>query len=117
MHPTPPQRSNLIWAAIDFDGTLAESVWTPEDPTPAIGDPIWPNIAKVLALVEAGYKIVIHTARASTDYEAIEMWLNYYHVPFSRIITGKILAAIYVDDRSVHADHPDWLAALKEINP
>ena len=37
-----PPRGDLKWAAIDLDGTLAEGVWTPDDPTAAIG-PIRPG--------------------------------------------------------------------------
>lgn len=115
-HPTPPPRASLIWAAVDLDGTLAESLWTPENPTSEIGPPIWRNVHQVFHLVEAGYKIVIHTARPNTDYEAIEMWLDHYGIPFKAIWTGKPLAAVYIDDRGVHADHADWLSALKEIS-
>lgn len=115
-HPTPPKRSRLLWAAVDLDNTLAEPLWTPANPTTEIGAPIWSNVHKVMALRDAGYKIIIHTARADTDYEAIEMWMQYYGVPFKEIRTGKPLAAAYIDDRGVHADHPDWVRALKEIN-
>ena len=115
-HPKPPARDRLLWAGIDLDGTLAKPVWTAANPTSDIGEPIWENVEKVRALHEEGFKIVIHTSRPDTDFEAIEAWLNYYGIPFKGIRTGKPLFAVYVDDRAVHADHPDWLAALKAIN-
>ena len=104
----PPQREDLIWCAIDFDGTIAYSTWSPEDPLALPGEPIERNIRKLRQLVEAGYKIVVHTSRSWCDYELIEAYLNLHHIPFSRIVCGKLLARVYVDDRAVHADDPDW---------
>lgn len=104
----PKQRANLLWAAVDFDGTIAESSWSPENPTALPGDPIWENIAKLNVLVAAGYKIVVHTSRSWADYELIEAYLTRHRIPFSRIVCGKLLARVYVDDRAVHADELDW---------
>lgn len=105
----PPPRRELLWLAVDLDGTLAEPVWRPDNPTSEIGAPIPKNVEKLRAAVAAGYKPVIHTARPSTDYEAIEAWLRHHEIPFSRIQTGKILAALYIDDRARHADAESWL--------
>jgi hypothetical protein len=123
MKPVPPRSSsNLLWAAVDLDGTLAEGIWTPDNPTAAIGDPIWDNVTKATLLVNAGYKIVVHTSRPWHDYEAIESWLRYHGFDHlwgnTRIICGKVLAAIYIDDRGRHADAKNWFppkaAALDE---
>lgn len=105
----PPPRSELKWAGVDLDGTLAQPVWTPDNPTSDIGDPIWENLAKLDELVEEGFKIVIHTSRPWTDYEAIEAWLNHYGIPFREIQCGKPLYVIYVDDRAREADAWSWL--------
>lgn len=102
-------RGDLLWAAIDLDGTLAKGLWTPDNPTSKIGEPIWENVRKARELEAAGYKNVIHTSRGWTDYENIEGWLNHYNVPFRRIVCGKLLAVIYVDDRGRHADAESWL--------
>jgi len=110
--PKPP-RSDLLWAAVDLDGTLATSVWRPDNPTSDIGTPIWANVEKLDELVEAGYKIMIHTSRPDTDYENIEGWLNHYHIPFKVIRTGKPLAILYIDDRGRHADAASWLPGGK----
>ena len=56
-------RAYLKWLAIDLDGTLAEGIWTPEDPSWQIGNPIHENVAKVFELRNSGWKIVIHTSR------------------------------------------------------
>lgn len=115
-YPMPEPRGELLWVAVDLDGTLAESVWTPENPTSEIGPPIESGVAKARDLHARGWKIVIHTARHWTDYENIEVWANFYGIPFSRIICGKLLAAAYIDDRAVDAEDPDWTprAALRD---
>jgi hypothetical protein len=102
---TIPARDKLIWAAVDLDGTLAQPVW----PDPGIGEPIRLNVVKVRELHRAGYKVVIHTARGSEAYELIEAWLNHHDIPWSRIVTGKVLAAVYIDDRALNADASSWI--------
>ncbi|MGW3992179.1 hypothetical protein ACWEF6_01700 [Amycolatopsis sp. NPDC004772] len=105
----PPPRSDLLWAGVDLDGTLAEPVWTPDNPTSEIGEPMWANVVKLLELVDSGKKVVIHTSRPWTDYEAIEAWLNYWAIPFHQIQCGKPLYVLYIDDRARHADAESWL--------
>lgn len=104
----PPPRSELLWLAVDLDGTLAHPLWTPGDPTTAIGSPIWANVTKLRRASAAGYKIVVHTSRPWTDYEAIEAWLIHYGLPWDKILPGKILAALYIDDRGRHSDAESW---------
>lgn len=110
--PAPPKvspRSQLLWVGVDLDGTIAQPLWTPENPTSEIGTPIWGNVGKLIELEQAGYKIVIHTSRAWTDYEAIETWLEYYKLPWHQIQCGKPLFALYVDDRGRHESAESWL--------
>lgn len=102
-------RGDLLWAAVDLDGTLAEGIWTADNPTSEIGYPIWENVHKARDLEAAGYKIVIHTSRGWTDYENIEGWLNYYNVPYRRIVCGKLLAAVYIDDRNKNVSDESWI--------
>lgn len=104
----PPPRQNLLWAAVDFDGTLAEGIWTPENPTNVPGAPIRSSLDKLQYLVREGYKIVIHTARPWSDYEMIEYWLEHYGVPWNKIVCGKLLAHIYIDDRACHVTESLW---------
>lgn len=104
-----PPRADLKWLAIDLDNTLAQSLWTSENPTSEIGDPIQANVDKLKAAVEAGWKVVIHTARSWEAFEAIEGWLNYHGIPFDKIQPGKILAAVYWDDRGGHESAPSWI--------
>lgn len=108
MEPPKP-RGNLKWLGIDLDGTIAEPLWTPDNPTSRIGDPIRRNTYKLHEAHEAGYKPVIHTARPWTDYEAIEFWLNLNAIPFKAIQCGKPLYALYVDDRGRHESAESWI--------
>lgn len=107
--PKVAPRSVLLWVGIDLDGTIAEPLWTPENPTSEIGAPIQLNVEKLKAVVAAGYKVVIHTSRAWTDYEAIETYLNYHGIPWHQIQCGKPLFALYVDDRGRHESAESWL--------
>lgn len=109
----PLPRTELIWAAIDLDGTLAEGVWTPESNGREIGAPIERNVRKLEALRSAGYKTVIHSSRGWEHYEAVEAWLDFYRIPHDRIVLGKLLAAIYVDDRAVESEQRDWSPYLQ----
>lgn len=105
---TPPPVAKLKWAGIDLDGTLAEAVWRPDNPTSAIGPPIERNVVKAMRLHEDGWKIVIHTSRGWTDYAAIEAWLEHHGIPFRAIICGKGLFGVMIDDRNVDIESPDW---------
>lgn len=108
--PKPvPQRTKLLWVGVDLDGTIAEPLWTPENPTSEIGDPIPASIKKIQELADSGYKIIIHTSRPWTDYEAIENYLIHYKIPFREIQCGKPLYAAYIDDRAIHASDESWL--------
>lgn len=115
-HPTPAPRTRLKWIGLDHDGTMAQPLWTPANPTSEMGEPIWENLYKAMDLIRAGYGLVVHTSRADTDTEAIELWYRHYGVPIIGVRPGKMLAAAYIDDRAVPAERPDWLSAVKEIN-
>jgi hypothetical protein len=104
-----PPLSHLKWLAIDLDGTLAEPLWTSDNPTNLIGDPIRINVIKLREAVRAGYKVVVHTSRPWTDYASIEAWLTLYDIPFRDIQCGKILAELYIDDRGRHASASSWI--------
>jgi len=101
---TVSPREKLKWAAVDLDGTLAESVW----PHPGVGQPIKVNVVKVRELDRSGWKVIIHTSRSWEAYELIEAWLQTNDVPYSRIVCGKVLAACYIDDRAIHSSEANW---------
>lgn len=102
-------RSFLKWIGVDLDGTLAEPLWTPGNPTNLIGGPIARNVVKLREVVKAGYKIHIHTSRPWTDFESIEHWLNLFNIPWDAIQCGKPLYALYIDDRGRHESAESWL--------
>lgn len=111
--PKPP-RGDLLWIGVDLDGTLAEGIWTPDNPTSDIGPiKVYPDgrtaKEKAMELVAHGYKIVVHTARSWTDYENIKEWMNYNGIPFKAIVCGKLLVKQYVDDRAISAYSVTWL--------
>jgi hydroxymethylpyrimidine pyrophosphatase-like HAD family hydrolase len=114
-HRFVPPRSQLKWIALDHDGTMSTSTWSPENPTSEIGEPIWENVSKALALVADGFKLVVHTARPWADYEALESFYDHYDIPVRSIVCGKLLAVAYVDDRGIPASHPSWLEAVYDI--
>lgn len=105
----PPPRSELLWVGVDLDDTLARSLWSPENPTTEIGDPIWANVYKLRQVVTEGYRIHIHSSRPWTDYEAIKGWLRHWDIPFDQIQLGKPLYILYVDDKARNADAESWL--------
>lgn len=107
--PRTPPRAGLLWIGVDLDGTLAEPVWTPENPTSEIGDPIQRNVNKLYGVVNQGYKVVIHTSRPWTDYEAVEAWLEHWEIPYKHIHMGKPLYRLYIDDRGRHSEEESWL--------
>ena len=123
---TPP-KGNLKWLAVDLDDTIAEGVWTPENPDSGIGDPVWSNVDKMVHAYHQGWKIIIHTSRPWHDYEQIESWLDWWpYYDFylyeetrlrryvSRIVCGKLLAAAYIDDRAIHESEDSWIPVKKD---
>lgn len=104
----PEPRAELLWYAIDFDSTIAEGSWSIDNPNAVPGLPIAENIEKLKQVVQRGYKVAIHTSRGWGDYELVEAWMRHYHVPFDKIVCGKLLAHRYVDDRAVDAAEEVW---------
>lgn len=96
---------------IDLDGTLCEQVSYPyDDPAPR------PRaIARVRELHEAGWIVIIHTARgmnthgwdvrkaAKALYERTATWLARHGVPYEILMFGKPPGDTYVDDKGMHA--------------
>lgn len=105
----PKPRAELLWLAVDFDGTLCESTWSVDNPTAIPGNPIAKNVVKLNRAVADGFKIWIHTSRPSSDYELVEAWLNHWGIHFDGIVTGKLLAYKYIDDRAVNAFDEEWV--------
>lgn len=102
----PAQREKLIWIAVDFDGTIATSSWSADNPNALPGDVLPEVREKLEAIHTVGKKIVVHTSRGYADYEIIESYMNHHRLPFDKIICGKLLAEKYIDDRNSDINGP-----------
>ena len=63
----------------------------------------------------AGYKIVVHTSRSWTDFENIEKWCKHNDIPAKHIVPGKLLAAVYVDDRALNDSESSWMPEKAKV--
>jgi hypothetical protein len=90
--------------AVDFDGTLVESIW----PKPGNGQAIAENVAKVHHAMSLGWEPVIHTSRPWYAYNEIAQALRDMGLPGLRIQCGKFLAAAYIDDRNIDINAAVW---------
>lgn len=89
--------------AVDFDGTIAPSVY------PGLPDKPFPYARERLqSYRDAGFAIIIYTVRthpAQIDaYEQagrLRIWLRYHKIPFDLIsVDGKPPADVYIDDKA-----------------
>lgn len=101
---------DLKWVGVDLDHTIAERLW----PDPKIGAPIERNIGKLREVAEAGYKIIIFTARPWSDIMRIENWLIKHDIPFNKIICGKLLVKNYFGDEAYNSEEESWLSKIRE---
>ncbi len=87
-------------AAIDFDGVLHEyQEW--DGPVPK-NKPVEGALDFINKVIDMGYEVVIHSARASTKRgrEGIRRWLKEYNFPKIKVTHKKPHAEVYVDDRA-----------------
>jgi hypothetical protein len=103
-----PPNTGLRFVAVDLDGTLAEGIWTPTNPTSEIGTPRWENVSKAEKLRHQGWLVAIHTSRPWGDYGSIVDWCQFWEIPWDIVVCGKILAAAYIDDRAIHESSSNW---------
>lgn len=104
MNWTPISHENIKWLGIDFDNTIASNSgypdFIPSEPLPCA-------VETLHNLVADGYKIIIYTARPWADYHNIEKYCEIYGIPARRIICGKPLFNLVVDDKNIEFDG-DW---------
>lgn len=100
-------RKTLVF---DFDGTIAE-----EREFPEIGPPILETIERMHAARDAGIEVVIQSCRwsehdlstvesAAENMVKVKAWLDEHEVPYDRLVAGKPLAEMYVDDKACHVN-------------
>lgn len=105
--------------AIDFDGTIVSDGVFPE-----IGEPLPHAIRVINKIKEHGGEVAIWTCRSDGREVEVGEFLEFIGVPFDKMnepfdrnveVYGnggrKILADIYIDDKSIHAQKNgiDWL--------
>lgn len=93
--------------AVDFDGTLAESVW------PGIGKPNRALISHLIKRRREGNKLILWTCRCGDRLEEAVTWCSYHGLNFDAVNENlpemvefygndsrKIFADVYIDDKA-----------------
>lgn len=93
--------------AVDFDGTLAESVW------PGIGKPNRTLISHLIKRRNEGNKVILWTCRCGDRLEEAVTWCSYHGLNFDAVNENlpemvefygndsrKIFADVYIDDKA-----------------
>ena len=102
---------DLIWAAIDFDDTIAYNSGSPDYTPIAPKEEIKDALEEIISM---GLKVCIETSRPWHDYEMIEEFMDKWHLPFHRIICGALFAKVHIDDRAI-GFRGDWHKTLQEL--
>ena len=102
-------KRNYTIYAVDFDGTLCESVW------PDIGEPNMALIEHLKKRRAQGNKIILWTCRAGERLENAVEWCKIYGLEFDAVNENlpeaikqyggdgrKIHADVYIDDKAVN---------------
>ncbi len=111
MNWTPIKHENIRWLGIDFDNTITNNNGHPNY-TPTT--PIDGAVETLNKLAGDGYKIIIYTARPWSDYHNIEKYCENHGIPMRRIICGKPLFNLVVDDKNIEFDG-DWKAVEYKV--
>lgn len=112
--PTEPRHRTI---ALDFDGVV--HAYTSRF-TPIPADPPREGALRfVNQLVDEGFTIIYHTARAgnASYIDHVLDWLKRYHFPPGEVTAFKPAAIAYVDDRAVYAGpFTSWDRVLFDIH-
>jgi hypothetical protein len=94
----PKPQGDIMRVCIDFDGTLAESVWPHRGP----GKLIRRGADIVLHYFYAGYEVIVFTARPKSHRKLIEGWLeeNGLGHYIYEVRCDKPVSGLYIDDRA-----------------
>lgn len=95
-----------IWrqGIFDLDGVLARSLWPfADEDIPNF--PVVERAAETLRKVkEAGYRIIIWTARSQSLEDVTRKWLEKNGIPYDELWMEKPPFTFFVDDRAVNFD-------------
>ncbi len=97
--------------AVDFDGTLCESVW------PGIGSPNTALIKHLIKRRREGNKVILWTCRCGSCLEEAVSWCRGFGLEFDAVNENlpemiehfgndsrKIFADVYIDDKAIIKD-------------
>lgn len=97
--------------AVDFDGTLCESVW------PGIGSPNTALIKHLIKRRREGNKVILWTCRCGSRLEEAISWCRRFGLEFDAVNENlpemiehfgndsrKIFADVYIDDKAIIKD-------------
>ena len=74
---------------------------------------IMPDTKEALTKIQnSGKKVIVYTSRPWTEYVDIEEFMNENKLPFDKIICGKLLVEVMIDDRAIHFE--SWKKILGE---
>lgn len=90
--------SDIKWVGVDMDDSIAYKIW----PEEGIGEEIPGAIQSLQELQNAGWKICIFSARPWADYVAVELWFKDHNFTPDKIILGKPLFKLMIDDSAFH---------------
>lgn len=101
--------------AIDLDGVI-HNYKNPPLPGKVMSEPFADAEEKIDDLIQRGFKIVIHTVKATTPEgkQAVIDWLDYYTIDYHEVTAVKPNALYYVDDRAIR--HTSWSDTMNQIN-
>jgi len=66
------------------------------------------------ALREAGWVIVVQTARHFNHWKTTVDWLAHHDLVYDQLVFGKPPARVYVDDRAIRFDG-DWVRMVQQL--
>ncbi len=99
-------------AVVDFDGTIA--AYDGWKGIAVYGEPLTGAAATLAELRDAGWEVLVYTARNWEERAEIEAYLHKHGIPFTQVVCGKPLGAVYIDDRSTGRGG-DWAAVRHDL--
>jgi uncharacterized HAD superfamily protein len=95
---------------VDLDGTICTEERTFER---SLAKPIEGAVKAINALHAVGHTIIIYSARSWSEAKITEKWLEEYGVKYDRLILGKPVGDVWIDDRAIK--FTSWKRTLEEL--
>jgi uncharacterized HAD superfamily protein len=84
---------------VDIDGVVC--IDTRKHTDYEVREPLLKGIQMVQKLKRDGHTVILHTARWLEDYPVTYEWLIRHEVPFDKLVMGKPLGDVYIDDKAL----------------